>query len=224
VANLKTDLVIHSRHPVISCALCGNPWEQHYVGAVLLDGEERAGDLCPRCLDREPGQSAEVVRRRAARLRSYREELADCIERALPQHIPRDPAEIEAVATRYQTDQRDLRTLAERIHRDFAELRDLIDQNCREEDDPHTDVPTSRKQLAHRRECYEHVAQRADRLAQEVLALAERIAGEGSWPTRLAELIDVERFLFWQRFPGMRGEDLHRLVDKRYQDFLARQA
>lgn len=220
---LRTELVIHSRHPQTVCALCGGAWEQHYVGVSLFDGDEQLGDLCPRCLARGPRPSAELVRARAARLQTLCGQLAETIERALPRQLAREAGEFEGLVAAYRSGQRELRALLDRIRHEFAAARDAIDQSDCLAGAPAEEAVPSRRELAERRERFGRVAAQLAQHGKSLADVAERAAAEDAWPTTVADLMDVERFLFWQRFPGIRPEDLHRLVDRRYQEFLADQ-
>ncbi len=56
--------------------------------------------------------------------------------------------------------------------------------------------------------------------AQEVYLLAQALLREGGWSLRPAAVQQAERDALRTRFPTMKEEDVRRLVDERYSEFL----
>jgi hypothetical protein len=58
--------------------------------------------------------------------------------------------------------------------------------------------------------------------AGKLLALADLLEKMESWGIAVAELQEMEKSVLRQRFLGLREEDLRKLVDDRYQEFMDR--
>jgi hypothetical protein len=56
--------------------------------------------------------------------------------------------------------------------------------------------------------------------ADELSALAERVANIKQWTVTLEEVQDAEKAALKKKFPGLEADDLRRLVDERYQEML----
>ena len=54
----------------------------------------------------------------------------------------------------------------------------------------------------------------------ELLALADALALLDKWPTLLEEVMEQERTVLRQRFSGLREDDIRKLVDDRYREYL----
>jgi hypothetical protein len=106
---VRVELLNHSLMRTVPCCLCGSEWEELLVGVALVVGPAVAGDLCPRCLSREPADAA-------ARLRALMRELAD----SNPGHQNRPTA----------TDAEQLGNRVARLRQDFARLRSLSRLVC----------------------------------------------------------------------------------------------
>ena len=51
----------HARCQEVPCVICGDSHEQQFVAVGLFEGLRHVGDVCPRCLTREPDAATHVV-------------------------------------------------------------------------------------------------------------------------------------------------------------------
>jgi hypothetical protein len=63
---LSTEILGHSQLRTVPCCLCGVSWEERLVGVALVAGLAVLGDLCPRCLSREPADASARLKARLA--------------------------------------------------------------------------------------------------------------------------------------------------------------
>jgi hypothetical protein len=100
---------------------------------------------------------------------------------------------------------------------------------------PATDVPADRVQLAGENGSAPAVASATPVTAPpemlalplpvdagKLLALADLLEKMESWGVAVADLQEMEKSVLRQRFLGLREEDLRKLVDDRYQEFMDR--
>jgi hypothetical protein len=66
---LSTEILGHSQLRTVPCCLCGVSWEERLVGVALVAGLAVLGDLCPRCLSREPADASARLKDLGAELR-----------------------------------------------------------------------------------------------------------------------------------------------------------
>ncbi len=63
-------------------------------------------------------------------------------------------------------------------------------------------------------------AAQAPPASAELPALADALALLDKWPTLLEEVMEQERAVLRQRFSGLREDDIRKLVDDRYREYL----
>jgi CheY-like chemotaxis protein len=216
--DLTTSIIHHDLYRVIPCCLCGAEWEEQWVSvALLVQGERQLGNLCPRCLASTPKARASRVRELGQRLASMHSQVRDCLTQPLPQVPP--PGNVEAL-------QAQAALMRERTDRMRAAT-----QQWRETNAQYWGV--TRQSLAHLAKLHQELHRllsETRRLGapvsegQELAVLENSLVRLDHWPTKLAEVIQLERNCYRQQFTDPTEHAIRRAVDDRYYHFLAQSA
>lgn len=160
---LRTEINVHPFLRTVQCCLCGSAWEEQYVSVSLLDGPERLGQMCPRCLQRDPSQAVARLNESVTRLRALARELV-----LLRQTAPGKPHDGPTEAF----EKARLRDVTHALIRTTAHLRGLSKMYLRGGIDS--------------------LAEMQNRV-EAAMSLAEGLSGMASWATTVPSVIEAER-------------------------------
>lgn len=224
---LRTELLVHSEVRTVPCCLCGSEWEEQLVGVALIAGQSILGDLCPRCLNRKPADTAVQMKTLVSEL------LGSPVEGALPPGAGPERLKYWTAQLRQWSDH--LLSLAKLACAVSAELRAAVDKSRQERAD---NWATLRRTIAESRRLRSRSDVTLDARwepqggatpgvpwpageTRGLLLLADRLAVMEQWDTTVEEVVEAERLTFRQRYGWFDDQLLERVVDNRYRDFLA---
>lgn len=209
MTELTTGIVYHDQYRTIPCCLCGEEWEEEWVGVALFVQNQAVGDLCPRCLSRPPQEGARRLHELCRRLRDLCRRSEENLAQAGPRlPLPADPEALRAEAARVReitAQTRALTALRRAISVEFQVFRQ------------HTQAQLAKLHVDLLR------VQAEARSATEPpdVPLEALLSQMDQWPTRLAQVIQAERACFLQQCADEGGYFVRRAVDDRYAQFLA---
>jgi CheY-like chemotaxis protein len=232
-AELSARILECSQPRQIHCCLCRRPWQQSSIRIVLTKGQATLGDLCPACLSSKPQELASQIEREAHLLAVQFSQLQSCVllKRTSERSLPKDPVELGAAVAAVRQQSQRLRTVCREIREQSARFRAMSE---------HT-----RLEIIALREKQVKLIQEGRRLMDQapqeallppaeisdaveefagVLIFADHLRHPMAWPISVQDVIEEEKRALTKRFHEMSADDLQRLVDRRYEEFLRESA
>jgi hypothetical protein len=215
--DVTTAILHHDLYRVVPCCLCGAEWEEQWVSVALVVKERPLGDLCPRCLGSVPKTAARRVHEFGKRLQAVYGQMREYLTQPLPQMPPMgNVEEIKAATAKVQERAAQLRALGQQQREITAQRFGFSRQSLSQLTKLQQDL--SRLFLDLRRQGMPLGE------GQELVALETSLSQLEHWPTKLAEVIKLERSYYRQQFREASDHEIRRTVDDRYFQFLTQPA